>query len=75
MEHLATSRSLPRLIDVVKGTTKEKVINLLFAEIDLFYFQRPSHLYCSYTNDYTLNLDIIFCICCFFSLHNFVFHL
>ncbi|XP_057784480.1 V-type proton ATPase subunit H-like [Salvia miltiorrhiza] len=29
IEHLATSRSLPRLIDVVKGTTKEKVVRVV----------------------------------------------
>ncbi|KAH6757515.1 vacuolar ATP synthase subunit H family protein [Perilla frutescens var. hirtella] len=29
VEYLATSRSLPRLIDVVKGTTKEKVVRVV----------------------------------------------
>ncbi|KAL6582018.1 hypothetical protein OROMI_006032 [Orobanche minor] len=29
IEHLDTSRSLPRLVDVVKGTTKEKVVRMV----------------------------------------------
>ncbi|KAK9191222.1 hypothetical protein WN943_019833 [Citrus x changshan-huyou] len=29
MEYLATTRTLPRLIDVVKGSTKEKVVRVV----------------------------------------------
>ena len=37
IEYLATSRAVPRLLEVVKGSTKEKVV-ILFTLLDLFCF-------------------------------------